>query len=99
MCPQKTKLISHITLGFVLYLLLFSTFALFHAYANNELSDAHGCQIGMWVQHGQAATLSVVLLSTALASLPYFNPPINLLNPSPFRSTASSRAPPLLTLL
>lgn len=56
-----------VTLGFVLYLLLFSSFALYHAYANNELIDPHGCQIGEWVQHGQTA---VIALAFAVSTLP-----------------------------
>ena len=36
------------------YLLLFSSAALVHAYAQNELVDAHGCVIGAWVQHASA---------------------------------------------
>ncbi len=36
------------------YLLIFSIFALNHAYAENELLDTHGCAVGEWVQHGHA---------------------------------------------
>jgi hypothetical protein len=81
-------------LAFTLYLLLFSGFAEYHAYANDELIDAHGCQIGLWVQHGQTAVLSVVLISTVLASLFYSNPSIKASFVKPFRFTASLRAPP-----
>ncbi len=41
-------------LSLVGYLFLFSWAALVHAYAQNELSDAHGCVIGVWVQHANA---------------------------------------------
>lgn len=41
-------------LGLVLYLTLFSSFALLHAYAENELVDTHGCLIGAWVQQANA---------------------------------------------
>ena len=80
-------------LVFTLYLLLFSGFAEFHAYANNELGETT-CAIGLWVQHGQTAILSVVLVSTVLASLFSSNPFIRVFIPKPFRSTASLRAPP-----
>lgn len=80
-------------LVFTLYLLLFSGFAEFHAYANNELGETT-CAIGLWVQHGQAAILAVVLISTALASLFSSNPFIRAFIPKPFRFTASLRAPP-----
>lgn len=83
-------------LVFVLYLLLFASFAVFHAYANDELTDAHGCQIGLWVQHSQTAVLSVVLVSVVLASLFYSNPSIQASCVKPFRFTASLRAPPSL---
>jgi hypothetical protein len=37
-----------------IYLFLFSWAALVHAYAQDELVDAHGCVIGVWVQHANA---------------------------------------------
>ena len=92
---HKTDFISNITLGLVLYLLLFSAFALFHAYANDELTDAHGCQIGLWVQHGETAVLTIVLISTTLTTLFYTNPfTVKAFNRKPFHSTVSLRAPP-----
>jgi len=82
-------------LGFALFLLLFSSFAEYHVYANDELTDAHGCQIGLWVQHGETAVLTVVLISTALTTLFYSNSlTINAYNRKPFHSTVSLRAPP-----
>ncbi|HUL13455.1 MAG TPA: hypothetical protein VLU73_14980 [Methylococcaceae bacterium] len=82
-------------LGFALYLLLFSAFAEYHAYANDELTDAHGCQIGLWVQHGETGVLSVIVISTALTTLFYSNSlTINAYNRKPFHSTVSLRAPP-----
>lgn len=80
-------------LVFTLYLLLFSGFAEFHAYANDELGETT-CAIGLWLQHGQGAILAVVLISTALTSLFSSNPFIRAFIPKPFRSTASLRAPP-----
>ena len=49
-------------MGLILYLLLFSAFALFHIYAANELDDPHGCPIGEWVHLGQQAAASIFLL-------------------------------------
>jgi len=94
MCPQKTKLIPHITLGLVLYLLLFSAFALFHAYANNELTDPLGCQIGEWVQHGQATFFAVILVSTVLACSFYLSLIPDGLRPRLAISGLTARAPP-----
>ena len=82
-------------LFFTLYLLLFSSFAEYHAYANDELTDAHGCQIGLWLQHGQTAVLTVVLISTVLTTLFHSNPfTVKAFNRKPFHSTVSLRAPP-----
>jgi hypothetical protein len=81
--------------GLVLYLALFSGFALVHVYANDELTDAHGCQIGLWVQHGETAVLAVVLVSTALTTLFFSNPfSLEIFNRKPFRCAVSGRAPP-----
>jgi hypothetical protein len=69
-----------LTLGLALYLLLFSAFALYHAYANNELIDSHGCQIGEWVMHGQADVVAAIcfvagiLASAVLCCLDYDSP-------------------------
>ncbi len=71
---KKTKLIFCLTLGLVFYLLIFSSFALFHAYANNELNDAHGCQIGLWVQHSHDALGVIIVLAVAPLVLLYFVP-------------------------
>jgi hypothetical protein len=82
-------------LGIALYLLLFSSFAEYHAYANDELADAHGCQIGLWVQHGETAVLTVVLVSTALTALFFSNPfSPKTFNRRPLHSSVSLRAPP-----
>jgi hypothetical protein len=48
----------------VWYLLLFSSIALVHAYAQDELVDAHGCVIGAWVQHASATDASAPSLAT-----------------------------------
>lgn len=41
----------------LVYLLLFSIFSLFHAYAANELDGSHGCNIGQWIHLGQQAAI------------------------------------------
>jgi hypothetical protein len=52
---MKRPIIVSTIWGLVLYLALFSGFALLHAYAQDELTDPHGCVIGAWVQHANAA--------------------------------------------
>lgn len=46
------------------YLFLFSWAALVHAYAQDELVDAHGCVIGAWVQHASATDAAAPSLAT-----------------------------------
>jgi hypothetical protein len=58
----------------VAYILLFSAFALFHAYSENELSDSHECAIGMSVSHGQA--LLPILIALTLFLIPLTGAPI-----------------------
>jgi hypothetical protein len=57
---------AHLTLGLTLYLFLFSVFAHYHAYVNNELIDSHGCQIGEWVMHGQADVVAAICVVAGL---------------------------------
>lgn len=57
------------TAALVVYLLLFSGFALFHAYSEDELIDPHGCAIGLWVQHGQASLPFLAALALFLIHL------------------------------
>jgi len=53
----------------LLYLLLFSAFALFHAYAAGELDGSHGCTIGQWIHLSlQAAVLVHLVVGAALLS-------------------------------
>ena len=35
---------------FAAYLIVFSGVALFHAYAENEVTEVHTCAVGLWVQ-------------------------------------------------
>ncbi len=51
---------------FLAYLLLFSGFAYYHAYSENEIFDSHECAIGDWVQHSAATLSFVVVLSVFL---------------------------------
>ncbi len=80
-------------LGLTLYLLLFSGFAEFHAYANNELGETT-CAIGLWVQQGQAILLGVFLLSVTLICLPYHPLTSGFSIREPAVSTLMARAPP-----
>lgn len=82
---------------FIVYLLLFSVFALFHAYAANELDSSNGCDIGEWIHLGlQAAVFFVLVVASTLLfdldrspALPFVK---TLLWSDPFK-----RGPPLLT--
>ncbi|MFY9269897.1 MAG: hypothetical protein WAO55_09150 [Candidatus Manganitrophaceae bacterium] len=82
------------TAALVVYLLLFSGFALFHAYSENELVDPHGCAIGLWVQQSQASLPFLAALTLFLIHLTG-NPLLKLSLPVeqiPLRRAA--RAPP-----
>jgi hypothetical protein len=67
---KPTSRALHNISAFVLaiYLAVFSSAALVHAYAQDELTDTHGCLIGAWVQHADA-TDSVVPPLAPLACL------------------------------
>jgi hypothetical protein len=97
MIRLKPKLLPYLVLGLTFYLLLFSAFALFHTYAYNELSDPHGCQIGLWVQHGQALTFAVFFFSTALACSLYRFRFDNLFHPGSFTQRPTTRGPPVFS--
>lgn len=80
--------------GWVFYLTLFSSFALLHAYAEDELIDTHGCVIGAWVQQANAPDSS----EWPLAPLPCLVGFLDL--PSDTRlakalPSAASRGPPI----
>ncbi len=49
------------------YFLIFSCFALYHLYAENEIFDAHECVIGLWVQQGQATLTFFAALALFLS--------------------------------
>jgi hypothetical protein len=91
---EKDRMLRVLTLGLVLYLLLFSGFALFHAYSEEELVDPHGCTIGLWVQHGQAslpflAALALFLIHLTGNPLPRLFLPVEQVS-----RQRASRAPP-----
>lgn len=91
---KKDQTLRLLTLGLVLYLFLFSGFALFHAYSEDELVDPHGCAIGLWVQNGQA---SVPFLAALALFLIYFtgNPLPRLFLPvEQISLQRATRAPP-----
>jgi len=84
-----------LTLGLTLYLLLFSAFALYHAYANNELIDPHGCQIGEWVQHGQTAVIALALAALTQPVVAFLSSASSKVSPVLLVFGLSARAPPL----
>jgi hypothetical protein len=92
---HNRKFLVRLTLGLTLYLLLFSAFALYHAYANNELIDPHGCQVGLWVQHGQTAVIGLALLAVSLAVVLLLREAPSRYVPQFLLFGLSARAPPL----
>ena len=83
----------------LIYLLLFSVFALFHAYVANELDDAYGCDIGQWIHLGQQAAVFFLLV---VASVLLFNidKSLALLVVKPILwSDHFKRGPPLLPVI
>jgi hypothetical protein len=95
MFTGKTKRVVHyLLLGILVYLFFFSAFALYHAYANDEILDPKGCHIGLWVQHGQAtlwAALSLTFIIICLHNLRFW--PDRLYSESNIK-LLSARAPP-----
>ena len=90
---KQKRIPRSILLVLSLYILLFSGFAEFHVYTNDELGET-SCAIGLWVQHGQAAALSVLLLSTLIGSFLLSDPMVKVFISNAFHYTASLRAPP-----
>ena len=79
----------------IIYILLFSAFALYHAYTHDELSDPQGCLIGLWVLHGQQAVVFGLALAIYLPLLFHAAPNQPLVVPAQTLRTLSTRAPPL----
>lgn len=83
----------------LLYFLLFSVFALFHAYAANELDGSHGCNIGQWIHLGlQAAVFFLLVVGAALTSGFEGSAPL-LFVKTLLWSDHFKRGPPLLPVL
>ncbi|MEW6324744.1 MAG: hypothetical protein AB1515_05100 [Nitrospirota bacterium] len=99
MVPARThERLPVLALGLASFLLIFSAFALFHAYAYDELADTHGCQIGQWVHQGHIVVAAAVILSMALRLLGAdVHPPIALVSRLIF-CRLSARAPPAFSL-
>ena len=96
---RRIKIVPSFSLALVLYLLLFSAFALFHAYTNNELADPQECQIGLWVQHGQQTLLAALVLVPCLLVLFQLAPNRRSVFPSMVLSASAARAPPTVSFL
>jgi hypothetical protein len=79
------------------YLLLFSSVALVHAYAQDELADTHGCVIGAWVQHASATDAATAPLAT-LVLFSEFLPSGHDTVPQSAAFGRASRGPPLSVL-
>jgi len=80
--------------GLVLYLALFSGFALVHAYAEDELTDTHGCLIGAWVQHTTATDASSPSLAPFVCLSEFLPSTQDIVAQAPVLGQ-SSRGPPL----
>lgn len=93
MLRNRTALV-RFTLGLTLYLLLFSAFALYHTYANDELINSHGCQIGEWVQHGQTVIVALPLIAALLALVLVLHETPSGYIPRQFAFGLTARAPP-----
>lgn len=65
--PDKKCDTRFFTTPLLTYFLFFSCFALYHAYSENEILDAHECTISHWVQHGQAALTFLAPLALFLS--------------------------------
>lgn len=66
---KNRRILSLFTAALVVYLFLFSGFAFFHAYSEDELVDPHGCAIGLWVQNSQASVPFLAALALFLIHL------------------------------
>ncbi len=82
----------------VIYILLFSGFALYHAYSEDELIDSHGCAIGIYIQHGDVVVVVLIASTifwislTRICSKDYFPDLYPYLQ-------ITTRGPPALSLL
>lgn len=78
--PQNKRFYTNFFTTLLLsYLLVFSCFALYHAYAENEIFDAHECAIGLWIQQGQATLTffaGLALFLSIVSRKPIFHTPL-----------------------
>jgi hypothetical protein len=86
------KLIATALVG---YLVAFSSAALVHAYAQDELTDPHGCAIGAWVQYASATDASAPP-SAVLVCLGEFLPSSHHQISRAFVFSYASRGPPFI---
>lgn len=92
---KNKRIRSLIGIILIIYILLFSGFALYHAYTNDELSDPQGCSIGLWVLQGQQVLVVALALAIYLPLLFQASPNQPLVVPAQALRTLSTRAPPL----
>lgn len=81
-------------IALAVYLLFFSSFALFHAYSENELVDSHGCAVGAWVQQCQASLPFLTALALFLIPLSVNPLPRRFLPVAQRSRQKATRAPP-----
>lgn len=93
---MKRPILASTIWGLIFYLGVFSGFALLHAYAQDELTDADGCVIGAWVQHANATDPSDVPPAHLPSLLGFLETSSDATLPKALPS-AASRGPPFRT--
>jgi len=82
----------------ILYLFLFSVFALYHVYSANELDDPHGCSIGEWIHLGHQTAVVFTLLAIYLLYRSPEKRVLSILFTAPLSKDHPKRGPPVATL-
>ena len=82
----------------ILYLFLFSVFALYHVYHANELDDPHGCNIGEWIHLGHQTAVVFTLFAIYLLFRSPEKRVLSILFSAPLCGDHPKRGPPLATL-
>lgn len=95
---KQRRVGSFLATGLLLYLLLFSSFALFHAYSEGELIDPHQCTIGLWVHQAPGPVTFLAALAVFLTIL-FRSPLPKLFLPATRRSLQKATRAPPFTLL
>jgi hypothetical protein len=85
---------SALATALAVYVLLFSSIALVHAYAQDEITDTHGCVIGAWVQHANATDASAPSLGTFVCLNEFLPSTHETISPTIVLGS-TSRGPPL----